>query len=132
MSRNNICVNLFQNKRGEICAFASYDEDGKAHGKLIENIEKFAKTPDAMFDYLLDGFSGFSDYDSFKFDGEDIDSVLVEREEDEGYELIVHFEFNGISTDYYFDKMNDWAQSLFRDMKNITDQKELEFEKNPY
>ncbi len=85
-----------------------------------------------MFDYLLDGFSGFSDYDYFKFDGKDIDSVLIEREEDEGYELIVHFEFNGISTDYYFNKMNDWSQSLFRDMKKITDQKELEFEENPY
>lgn len=127
MCRENVCVNLYQNTYGEICAFVSYDEGGKSHNKLVENIERFAKTSDAMFEYLSDGFSGFPDYDYLRFEEKDIDSVLVEREED-GYELIVHFEFNGISTDYYFERMSESFKSLFLDMKKITDQKEAEFE----
>lgn len=79
-----------------------------------------------MFEYLLDGFSGYPDYECLKFEGNDIDFVLIERKEEE-YELIVHFEFNGISTDYYFDRMNETAKTLFLGMKKITDKKEDEF-----
>lgn len=132
MCRDNICVNLYQNTYGEICAFVSYDEGGKSHNKLVENIERFAKTSDAMFEYLSDGFSGFPDYDCLKYQGKDVDSVWIEREEEDGYRLIVHFEFKGISTDYYFNHMNESAKTLFLDMKKITDRKETEFEETPY
>lgn len=126
MSYDNICVNLYQNSYGEICAFVSYEEDGILHDKLIEGIEKFAKTSEAMFDYISDGFSGFSDYDCLQFQGKGIVCVCDEREE-EGYRLIVHFEFNGVSTDYYFERMNEFAKRVFADMKKITDQKANEF-----
>ena len=56
----NICVNLFQNHHGEICAEVRYNYETKEYNKLIKNIEGFAKTPELLFEYLLNGFSNFA------------------------------------------------------------------------
>lgn len=123
MSKTNIVVNLYQNAHGEICAFVSYNENEKSCDKLVENIEKFALTADIMVGYLIDGFSGFSDYDFLHSNGKSIDTVLIERTEDEGYKHILHFESDGTYTDYYFENMNDSSKALFENVKKITDKK---------
>ena len=94
----------------------------------MENIEKFALTSDVMFEYLLDGFGDFSDYDCLHFNGKNIDTVLIERTEDEGYKHILHFESGGTYTDYYFENMNEFSRTLFENMKRITDKKQVEYE----
>ena len=124
MSKINIVVNLYQNIHGEICAFVSYDEDEQSCDKLVENIEKFALTSDVMLEYLLDGFGDFSDYDSLQFNGKSIDTVLIEWTEDENYELIVHFEPEYMCADYFFEHMDDFAKTLFQNVKMITDKKQ--------
>lgn len=129
MSNENVCVNLYQNSYGEIYAFVSYTKDGIFCNKLIENVERFAVTPESMFEYLVDGFSDFSDYICQKHEEKSINDILIEMTEDGGYKLIVHFEFNGISTDYFFENMHKSVFDLFRGMKNITDKKASEFER---
>ena len=125
--QNNICVNLFQNHFGEICAEIKYNNCEKKCNKLIENIECFAKTSELMRNYLLNGFSDFADYDAIDHDGKDISTTLIEMTEDGNYKLIVHFEFEGISTDYYFENMNDATIALFEPIKIITDRKAEEY-----
>ena len=58
----NICVNIYQNTYGEICAYSSYYEENEKHQKLVENIERFAKSTDCLLEYILDGFGDFSDF----------------------------------------------------------------------
>ena len=129
MSDNeNVCVNLFQNHWGEIRAEVSYSNGKKEGNKLIENVECFAKTPERLFEHLLGGFVGFADYDPTDYEGKDIGTTLIEMTEDDGYELILHFEFNGFSTDYYFENMNATAVNLIKSVKNIMDKKSEEYD----
>ena len=125
----NICVNLFQNHFGEICAEVRYNNGEKECNKLIENIDRFAKTPEQLFEYLLNGFADFADYNSIDYAGKDIGTTLMEMTEDDGYKLIVHFEFNGISVDYYFENMNTKAIDLIKPIKIITDKKAEEYDR---
>ena len=125
----NICVNLYQNHFGEICSEVKYNSSEKERNKLIENIERFAKTSERMLEYLLNGFSDFADYDAIDHGGKDMGTKLIEMTEDDGYKLIVHFEAGGISVDYYFENMNANAIDLFKPIKDITDKKAEEYDR---
>lgn len=122
--QNDMCINLFQNNFGEICAEVIGDGHRR---KLVKNIERFAKTSDILFGYILEGFRGFPDFDPQKYDGRDIESVLVELTEDCGYNLIIHlefYEFGGIGADYYFENMTEATTMLTASIKNYTDNEE--------
>ena len=125
MSLKDVCVNVYQNTRGEIFALVDYTQEGETHQKLIENVECFAKTADAMLEYITDGFSGFFDYDSAQYAEKNIESVWIERVEEEEYELIAHIESNGKSAEFYaefyFEYMTESAKSLFSEMNKIID-----------
>lgn len=126
----NICVNIYQNTYGEICAYSSYYEENEKHQKFVENIERFAKSTDCLLEYILDGFGDFSDFNCQNCDYKDIEFVLAEKVENHNYNLIVHFEVEGFCVDYYFDNMNEYAKDLFVPMKAITDEKANEYERN--
>ncbi len=126
--KSNICVGFYQNTYGEICAYSSYDEENEKHQKLVENIERFAKSTNCLLEYILDGFGDFSDFNQQNYGYQSIGLVMEERTEDLGYNLIVHFEVEGFCVDYYFDNMNEYAKELFVPMKAITDEKAKEYE----